>query len=76
MDPNFILAHHGLANSLASLLSAHQFIDNQRPHAEVLTLIDKALVGLHDAKAEIVKFRETIYERRKIELQKEASDEP
>ena len=61
MDPNFILAHHRANEGMAASASANQFLKQQRPLPEVLHLIDEAIVGLHDAKAELVKFRETIH---------------
>jgi len=73
MNTNLILAHHRANAGLAASTTAQQFLNQSRPLPEVLHLIDEAIVGLHDAKMELVKFRETIHLQHQEELAKRLS---
>lgn len=75
MEDNIILAHSGINTSLSHLLSAKLFMDSNRPLREVLHLLDQSAVALHDARSEITKIREEVYNRLMESLKQNVENE-
>lgn len=58
-------AHCHLTAAYEAVSAAVTFDKQQRPESEILSLLDRALVATHDARAEITKARQEVYERGK-----------
>lgn len=67
MDNNLILTYNRLNVVLEALATTQQFAEGGRSLTEQLSLVDSALVGLHDARAELVRFREALHQARETE---------
>lgn len=74
MDTNLLLAHHRTNAAVSDMVTANQFLQGARPLNEVLSIVDSGIVALHDAKAELVRFRDTVYNKHKQDLKEEAQD--
>lgn len=76
MDPNLILAYNRSNEALSALASAQIFEKQNRPRRESLSMIDQAIGHFHDAKLELLKFREKTYQKCLEEEKALADGEP
>ncbi len=57
--------HCHLVSAIDALATARTLEEAARPDSEVLSMLDRALVDTHDARAGLVKFRQEVYSRSK-----------
>jgi hypothetical protein len=71
MDPHLITAHAKINAGTDGIITAAHLEDQDRPVQEVLSVLDKAIISLHDAKAAVVFYRNQVYHKHFVDVVEE-----